>query len=328
MPDVVVVTGASAGLGRAIVREFAKKRVHIGLISRDRDRLEAAKKEVEDAGGRALVTPCDVADATQVFTAAEQIEKEFGPIDIWVNNAMATIFAEFVDISPEEFRRSTEVTYLGSVYGAMAALRSMWQRNQGTIIQMGSALAYRSIPLQAPYCGAKHAIMGFLESLRCEIIHRNKNIHVGMVQLPAMNTPQFSWCRTKLPRHPMPVPPIYEPEVAARAVVWAAYHRRRQVYVGLPTVKAIWGEKFIPGLLDKYLGDMGYDAQQTQEPVDPNRPDNLFHTVPGDYAAHGIFTQQSSDYSLETWGSLNKRWLSAAGALAAGFALAAFVAKR
>jgi NAD(P)-dependent dehydrogenase (short-subunit alcohol dehydrogenase family) len=243
-PEVVVITGASAGVGRATVRAFAREGAHIGLIARASEGLENACREVELAGGRAVAVPTDVADPDQVEAAAERIERELGPIDVWVNDAMTTIFARFVDISAAEFKRATEVTYLGAVYGTMSALRRMWPRNRGTIVQVGSALAYRSIPLQAPYCGAKHAIAGFTDSIRCEIFHERRDIHITMVQLPAMNTPQFNWCRTKLPRHPQPVPPIFEPEVASEAIVWAARHRRREVYVGGPTVQAIWANKF------------------------------------------------------------------------------------
>ncbi len=233
---VVVVTGASAGVGRAVVTEFARQGAHIGLIARGRERLEAAKREVEELGGKALVLPTDVADAEQVEAAAERVEQEFGPIDIWVNDAMTTIFAPFLEITPEEFKRATEVTYLGQVYGTMAALKRMHARNRGSIVQVGSALAFRSIPLQSPYCGAKHAIVGFTDSIRSELIHNKSNVHITAVMLPAMNTPQFSWCRTRLPRHPQPVPPIFQPEVAARAIVWAASHKRREcTSVGLPS---------------------------------------------------------------------------------------------
>ncbi len=230
---VVVVTGASAGVGRAVAREFGGRGCRVGLLARGRDRLEAAKKDIEDAGGRAIVLPADVANAEEVEAAAEQVEQELGPIDVWVNDAMTTIFAPFHEITAAEFKRATEVTYLGCVYGTMSALKRMRTRNRGTIVQVGSALAYRSIPLQSPYCGAKHAIVGFTDSIRSELIHQQSNIHITVVHLPAMNTPQFSWCRTRLPRHPQPVPPIFQPEVAARAIVWASSHRRREVYVGM-----------------------------------------------------------------------------------------------
>jgi NAD(P)-dependent dehydrogenase (short-subunit alcohol dehydrogenase family) len=296
---VVVVTGASAGVGRATVAEFGRQGAKIGLIARGRERLEAAKREVEEAGGTALVLPTDVARAQQVEDAAERVEQELGPIDIWVNNAMTTIFAPFVEITPEEFQRATEVTYLGQVYGTMAALKRMKGRNRGSIIQVGSALAYRSIPLQAPYCGAKHAIVGFTDSIRSELIHDRSKVHITVVHLPAMNTPQFNWCRTRLPRHPQPVPPIFQPEVAARAIVWAASHKRREVYVGWPTVKAIYGQEIVPSYADRYLADNAYDGQQTAEPVSSDRPDNLFEPVQGSYAAHGIFDNRAKDFSLQ-----------------------------
>ena len=316
--EVVVVTGASAGVGRAIVREFAKRKAQIGLIARGRERLEQAKSEVEDAGGKALVLPVDVADAEQVEKAAEQVESELGPIDIWVNNAMTTILAPFVEITPDEFKRATEVTYLGVVYGTMSALKRMKARDRGTIVQVGSALAYRSIPLQAPYCGAKHAIVGFTDSIRSELFHDRSNIHITVVDLPAMNTPQFSWCRTRLPRHPQPVPPIWEPEVGARAVVWAAHHRRREVYVGWPTVMAIYGQKIMPGFADRYLATHAYDSQQTSQPISADRPDNLFEPVAGDYAAHGIFDTRASRTSVQTWVDLHR---GAAALLAGGVAV-------
>jgi short-subunit dehydrogenase len=317
--EVVVITGATAGVGRAVVREFAKRRASIGLIARDKGRLNDSKEEVDQQGGRALALSVDVANSDQIEQAVQQIERELGPIDIWVNNAMTTIFAPISEIQPDEFRRATEVTYLGCVYGTMAALKRMIPRNRGVIIQVGSALAYRSIPLQAPYCGAKHAIIGFTDSLRCELIHMNSNIHVTVVHLPAMNTPQFSWCRTRLPRHPQPVPPIFEPEVAAKAIYWAAHHRRREVFVGGPTVKAIYGQDIVPALADWYLGRNGYDAQQTSDPVAPNRPDNLFEPVPGHYAAHGIFTNRAKNFSLQTWADLHRLPLAlAAGLIGAG----------
>jgi NAD(P)-dependent dehydrogenase (short-subunit alcohol dehydrogenase family) len=316
--EVVVITGASAGVGRAVVREFAKRQAAIGLIARGADRLESARREVEEQGGEALALPTDVADATQVERAAEQVVNRFGRIDVWVNDAMTTIFAPLKDIKPEEFKRATEVTYLGCVYGTMAALKDMYRQDRGTIVQIGAALAYRSIPLQSPYCGAKHAIVGFTDSLRCELIHQKSNIHVTVVHLPAMNTPQFSWCRTRLPRHPQPVPPIFEPEVAARAVYFAAHNKRREIFVGGPTVKAIYGQDVAPSFADWYLGTHGYDAQQTNEPVPPDRPDNLFEPVPGDWAAHGIFTDQSKDFSLQSWVNLRRVPVALAAAGIAG----------
>jgi short-subunit dehydrogenase len=320
--EVVVITGAGAGVGRAVVNEFAENGANIGLIARNQERLENAKQYVEQRGGKALSLPCDMADADQVEAAASRIENELGPIDIWVNCAMVTIFAPFSEIRPEEFRRATEVTYLGFVWGTMAALKRMKPRDRGTIVQVGSALAYRSIPLQSPYCGAKHAMVGFTDSLRCELIHDKSNVHLTVVHLPAVNTPQFSWCRTRLPRHPQPVPPIFEPEVPARAIYWAAHHQRREVFVGEPTVKAIYGQDIMPGLADRYLGRDGYDSQQTSEPVSPNRPDNLFESVPGPYAARGIFSDRAKNFSIQNWANLHRGVVSAVGAGVAALAFA------
>jgi len=303
---VIVVTGASAGVGRAVVREFAKEGASIGLLARGEDRLESAKKEVERAGGKALSLPTDVADASQVERAASRVEEELGPIDVWVNDAMTTIFARFDEITPEEFKRATEVTYLGCVYGTMSALRRMKKRDRGTIVQIGSALAFRLIPLQSPYCGAKHAIVGFTDSIRSELIHDHVNVHLTTVHLPAMNTPQFSWGRTRLPRHPQPVPPIYEPEVAARAIVWASSHKRRDLWVGWPTYEAIIGQRIAPGFADKYLARHAFKGQQTSEPVSSDRPDNLFEPVKGDqYAADGIFSDRAQDWALTNKLNLN-----------------------
>ncbi len=313
--EVVVVTGASAGVGRAVAREFGKRKAAVGLIARGKARLEAAKTEIERQGGKALVLPVDVANSEEVEEAAARVERELGPIDVWVNNAMTTIFAPITQIEPAEYKRATEVTYLGCVYGSMAALKRMLPRNRGAIVQVGSALAYRSIPLQAPYCGAKHAIVGFTDSLRCELIHNRSGVHVTVVHLPAMNTPQFSWCRTRLPRHPQPVPPIFEPEVAAEAIYFAAHHKRREIFVGGPTVTAIYGQEVAPGFADWYLGRNGYDSQQTSEPVAPDRPNNLFEPVPGDYAAHGIFTQQAKNFSLQAWADLHRAPLAVAAGL-------------
>jgi NAD(P)-dependent dehydrogenase (short-subunit alcohol dehydrogenase family) len=295
---VIAVTGASAGVGRAVVRRFAHDGARLGLIARGRKRLEAAAAEVEDLGGEALVLPLDVADPVAVDRAADEIEARFGPLDVWVNNAMATVFAPVRDTTPEEFRRATEVTYLGTVWGTMAALARMQPRDRGTIIQVGSALVYRSIPLQAAYCGSKSAIRGFTESLRTELLHDGSNVHLTMVELPAQNTPQFRWSRAKMPRQPQPVPPIFQPELAAEAIAYAAEHRRRELVVGWPAMKAIYGEKFVPGLLDRYLARSGYDAQQTDEPLDTDRPGNLFEPVEGDFSAHGPFDDQAKQRSL------------------------------
>jgi short-subunit dehydrogenase len=323
MPEVVVVTGASAGVGRAVVREFANRQAHIGLLARGQTRLEAAKEEVERAGGKALTVPTDVADADQVEHAADEVERVLGPIDIWINDAMTTVFAPFDQITPAEFKRATEVTYLGFVWGTMAALRRMKPRDRGTIVQVGSALAYRSIPLQSPYCGAKHAIIGFTDSIRCELVHDRSNVHITIVHLPAMNTPQFSWCRAKLPNHPQPVPPIYQPEVAAEAIYWAAHHRKREMYVGAPTVAAIYAQQFSPGFADWYLGKRGYDSQQTKDAVDPQRSDNLFQPAEGNWAACGIFSNRAHDRSPQAW--LDRHKGAVAAALAGAGALAAAI---
>ena len=259
-------------------------------------------------GGQPLVLPADVSDSEQVQAAAREAERQLGPIDIWVNDAMVTVFSEFADITPEEFRRVTEVTYLGAVWGTMAALKCMVSRNQGCIVQVGSALAYRSIPLQSAYCGAKAAIRGFTDSLRTELLHRKSKIHLTMVQLPAVNTPQFDWCRSHLPNHPQPVPPIFDPAVPARAIVWAAHHRRRELYLGMPTVIAIEANKIIPGLLDRYLGRTGYASQQTSVKIDPHRPDNLFEPVHGDFDARGSFDDQAWPSSLQFWLTTHRAW--------------------
>ena len=298
---VVVITGASAGVGRAVARLLAERGDAVGLIARGEQRLAAAVREVEELGARAHFVSVDVADADAVEAAAKEIEDTLGPIDVWINNAMTTVFAPVADTTPEEFRRATEVTYLGSVWGTMAALRRMVPRDRGVVVQVGSALAYRGIPLQAAYCGSKHALQGFLESVRCELLHDGSNVRVTMVQMPALNTPQFTWSRAKLPRSPQPVPPIFEPEVAANAIAWAIDHPQREVMVGWPTVKAIVGNAIAPGFADHYLARNAYDAQQTDEPLDKNRPDNLFEPVDGEQAAHGPFDTQSRTRSTQLW---------------------------
>src|SRR5919108_2466446 len=306
---VVAVTGASAGIGRAVVREFARRGAHVGLIARGEDRLQAAAAEVEEHGGRACVALADVADAAQVERAAELIESELGPIDVWVNVAMTAVLAEVADTRPDEFLRVTEVTYLGSVHGAQSALRRMLPRDRGVIVQVGSALSRRGIPLQASYCGAKHAIKGFLDSLRVELRHRGSSVRVALVQLPGVNTPQFDWVRTRLRRHPQPVPPIYQPEVAARAIVWAAEHPRRELWVGLPTVYTILGEKFVSGLMDRYLARTNIKAQQMpDQPIDPaQRRDNLSVPPLGDPGAHGEFDGKAHPRSPQLWMTTHKR---------------------
>jgi len=302
---VVVVTGASAGVGRAAVRAFARKGADVALIARGVDGREAARREVESDGGRALVLPVDVADADAIDAAADRIERELGPIDVWVNNAMVSVFSPVKELRADEIKRVTEVTYLGVVYGTLAALKRMLPRDRGAIVQVGSALAYRGIPLQAAYCGAKHAIQGFTESLRCELLHDGSGVHVTMVHLPAMNTPQFDWVKSRMPRKPQPVPPIYAPEIAADAIVWAAGQRRREISVGGVTAAVIWGNKFASGLVDRYLARTGYDSQQTDEPADPYRPDNLWQPLPGDHGAHGRFGDRATRRSPQTW--INER---------------------
>ena len=307
--ETVVVTGASAGLGRAIAREFGKHGANVGLIARGVDGLDVARREIEEAGGRALALPLDVADSKAVEQAAATVEEQFGPIDIWINNAMVSVFSPVKEMLPEEYRRVTEVTYLGFVYGTLAALKRMLPRDRGTIVQVGSALAYRSIPLQSAYCAAKHAIAGFTDSLRCELIHDKSNVHITMVHMPALNTPQFGWVKSRLEHKAQPVPPIFQPEVGARAIYWAAHHRRRELYVGMSTVEAIVGNKVAPGMLDRYLARTGFDSQQTSQPEDPNRPDNLWESLPGDHGAHGSFDARASDKSWELRASLNRLWL-------------------
>lgn len=321
-PEVVVVTGASAGVGRATVREFGKRGARVGLLARNPDGLEGARKEVEALGGKAIAIPTDVADPGAVEAATEKVEEEFGPIDIWVNDAMTTVFGEFKNVTPEEFRRGTEVTYLGAVYGTMAALKRMLRRDRGTIVQVGSALSYRAIPLQSVYCGAKHGMRGFTDSVRTELMHDGSNVHITMVQLPGLNTPQFDHCETKMPNHPQPVPPIYQPEVPARAIYWAAHQRRREVWVGISSAVEIAGNKLLPGLGDWYLARTGYDAQQTDEPADPDRPHNLYGPVPGDHGAHGDFDAQSHEASPQLWTTRHRGVLLAAGLGLAGAAAA------
>jgi short-subunit dehydrogenase len=315
VPEIVVVTGASAGVGRAAAHAFADQGAHIGLMARGTQGLQAAAAEVEQRGGEALALPTDMADSDAVEAAAQRVEDRFGPIDIWVNCAMATIFAPFHRVSPDEFRRATEVTYLGFVYGTMSALKRMRPRNRGTIVQVGSALSYRAIPLQSAYCGAKFAIRGFTDSLRTELMHDGVDVHLVMVQMPALNTPQFNWARNKMSRRPQPVPPIFQPEIAADAILYAAHSRRREIWVGGSAFQAIIANKFFPGLLDRYLAKNGYSGQLTDEPADPRQTDNLFAPVPGDPGTHGRFDVRSSDWSLQLWATEHRGALLA-GALA------------
>ncbi|MEA2415392.1 MAG: hypothetical protein QOI58_2049 [Thermoanaerobaculia bacterium] len=321
-PEVVVITGASAGVGRATARAFGKRGAKVGLIARGKDGLEAAKREIEELGGEAIVLPLDVADENAVEQAAAEVERTFGAIDIWINNAMLSVFSPIMEMTPSDYRRVTEVTYLGYVWGTLAALRRMKPRDRGAIVQVGSALAYRGIPLQSAYCAAKHAVQGFHDSLRSELIHDGSNVRVVMVQMPALNTPQFRWVKSRLPRKAQPVPPIFQPEVAAEAIVWAAYSGRREINVGWPASKAIIGNNFAPGYADHYLAKYGYDAQMVDEPEVPGRPDNLWSPLPGDAGAHGVFDDRATDTSIAL--ELNKRrgWmaLGAAALLLLGFA--------
>lgn len=322
-PDVVVITGASAGLGRAIARRFAQAGAYIGLVARGRDGLEGAKKDVEKLGGKAIIIQGDVADAETAERAAEETEKAFGEIDIWINNAMVSVFSPVKEMKPEDYERVTKVTYLGVVYGTLAALKKMLPRDRGVIVQVGSALAYRGIPLQSAYCASKHAIQGFMDSLRAELIHDKSNVRASMVQMPAMNTPQFSWVKSRLPNKPQPVPPIYQPEVGAEAVYFVAHNDRREMYVGYPTVEAIIGNKLVPAYADKYLAKGGYKSQQTNEKVSEDRQNNLYEPVPGDHGAHGSFDERSIDFSPQLWADENrgKVALAGAGIAAAGLAL-------
>src|SRR4051794_32010299 len=313
--EVVVITGASAGVGRATAQAFAGRGARIGLLARGRAGLEGARRDVESLGGQALALPTDVADADAVELAAHAVEEAFGPIDVWVNNAMASVFSPVKQMEPEEYRRVTEVTYLGTVYGTLAALRRMLPRDRGAIVQVGSALAYRGIPLQSAYCAAKHAIQGFCDSLHSELIHDKSRVRLTMVQMPALNTTQFGWVKSRLPRKARPVPPIFQPEVAAEAIVWAAHHDRRSLMVGWPTVEAIIGNKIAPGLLDAYLARTGFDAQMTGEPEDPGRPDNLWEPVDAghDRGAHGTFDRLSSGTSWQLLANIHRGWLALAG---------------
>jgi NAD(P)-dependent dehydrogenase (short-subunit alcohol dehydrogenase family) len=315
--EVVVVTGATKGVGRAVAERFARDGARVALLARGRKGLDQTAKQVEQLGGEALPLPTDVADYDAVEAAAAATEEALGPIDVWVNDAMTTVFAFFEDIDPDEFKRATEVTYLGAVWGTRAALQRMLPRGRGSIVLVGSAMAYRGIPLQSPYCGAKHAMKGFFESLRSELEHKRSGVRLSMVQLPGLNTPQFDHCRNKMDRKPMPVPPIYQPEVAARAVHFAAHSRRRQVFVGVPTVYTILGERIAPWLGDWYMGKTGVTSQLTDVPVAPPRPGNLFEPVDEDRGAHGDYDEKAHERSAVLWASRHRRSLAAAGAAAA-----------
>lgn len=310
--SVAVITGAGAGIGRATARGFAKRGYDLGLISRDQARLEAAADEVRAEGRRALVLPLDVADSDAVEAAAERVERELGPIDVWVNDAMTSVFAPIDQLQPDEIHRVTDVTYHGTVHGTLAALRRMRMRDRGVIVQVGSGLAYRSIPLQAPYCGAKAAVRGFTDTLRTELIHDGSHVRVTMVHLPAVNTPQFAWVRSRLPRAAQPLPPIYQPEVAARAIVWASEHPRRELFVGWPTKLALLGQKLAPGLMDRYLARSAWEGQQIDDPARPGRPDDLDEPVAVAVGAHGTFDASASGDSPLLWADMHRGALAGA----------------
>jgi NAD(P)-dependent dehydrogenase (short-subunit alcohol dehydrogenase family) len=319
---VVAITGASGGIGRATATAFGARGAKVALLARGEQGLVAAADDVKRAGGDALVLPVDVADADQVEDAAARTEADLGEIDVWVNDAFTSVFSPFDHIEPAEYKRVTEVSYLGYVYGTMSALKRMKPRDRGAIVQVGSALAYRGIPLQTAYCGAKHAIQGFTESLRCELLHEKSKVHITMVQMPAVNTPQFSWVLSRLPRHPQPVPPIYQPEVAANAVLHAADHpQRREYWVGSTTAVTLTANALMPGLLDRYLGRTGVDSQQTPQPRDPDARVNLWEPADRDqdFGAHGIFDDEAHPRSTQLWASQHH------GAVAAGFAAMAGV---
>ncbi len=325
--EVVVITGASGGVGRATVQAFARRGAHIGLLARGQAGLDAACQEVEQLGGKAIAIPTDTADYNAVEAAATQVEETFGPIDVWVNVAFTTVFAEFINVTPEGYKRVTEVTYLGYVHGTMAALKRMLPRDRGKIVQVGSALSYRSIPLQSAYCGAKHAINGFTDSIRCELIHRKSSVQITTVQLPAVNTPQFTWGRDKMPQKAQPVPPIFQPEVIAEGIYWAAHHKKRELWIGGSTVKAIIANRIAPAFADWYLGKTGYKSQMRGKP-NPHGPDNLFEPLDTDkdYGAHGVFDSESLSRSYELWFAQHKGLLMA-GAGVAALALASTFSK-
>jgi short-subunit dehydrogenase len=313
--QVVVITGASAGLGRALARQFGSRKAKVGLVARGLEGLEAAKREIELLGGQAVVLPADVADADAVERAAQQAEETLGPIDVWINNAMASVFSPVRELKPDEVRRVTEVTYLGYVYGTMSALRRMLPRDRGTIVQIGSALAYRGIPMQAAYCGAKHAIQGFNDSLWAELQHDRSGVRLTEVNLPAVNTPQFDWVLSRLPNRAQPVPPIFQPELIADAIAWAVDHHRRTWNLGWPTTKAVVSNAFFPGYGDSYLAKRGVESQQSDEPEDPERPHNLWSPLPGDHGARGRFSDRAADVSLLMLLNRYRKPLLAAGSL-------------
>ena len=316
---VVVITGGSAGVGRALSRLYARRGAAVAVLARGADGLAATAREIESLGGRPLTIETDVADADAVEAATERIERELGPIDTWFNNAMVSVFSPVREMTAEDYRRVTDVTYLGYVHGALSALRRMLPRDRGTIVFVGSALAYRGIPLQSAYCAAKHAVQGFHDSLRTELEHDRSSVRVTMVQLPAVNTPQFGWVKSRLPHRAQPVPPIFQPELIAEGIAWAADNPEvsRELNIGFPSVKAIWGNKLAPSVADRVLARNGYASQQTDEPEDPARLDNLWHPVPGDHGAHGAFDDRANDSSAQLWANTHR------GAVALGAAAVA-----
>jgi len=317
---VVVVTGASGGVGRAVVRMLGRQHAKIGLLARGRDGLEAAKSEVEREGGEAIVIPTDVSKFEQVEEATAIVEERLGPIDVWINDAMVSMYSPFMKMSAEEFQHIVDVTFMGNVHGTQSALRRMIPRDSGVIIQVGSALAYRSIPLQSAYCASKHAIEGFTESVRSELIHMGSNVRISMVNLPGVNTTQFAWTKNRMPHKPRPTGTIYQPEVAAEAIVWTIDHDRRQVMVGYPTVEAVVGEKVIPGLLDHYLAHAAWDGAQLPEPADPNHRDNFWEPLPGDHGAHGPFDDQAHWHSPQLWATQHRGLLATLASVGVGAA--------
>ncbi len=308
--EVVVITGGSAGVGRATAREFGRRGACVALLARGHEGLEGAKRDIEALGGRALCIPTDVAFADQVEAAAEKTEAVFGPIDIWVNCAMTSVFSPFEQMTPEEYQRVIDVTFMGQVHGTRSALKRMLPRDRGTIVQVGSALVYRSIPLQSAYCAAKAAVRGFTDSLRTELLHRKSRVHLTIVQLPGLNTPQFDWSKSRMPHRAQPVPPIFQPEVAADAIVWAAHHHRREIWVGRSSIKAILSAKMMPSLGDWVLSREGYSSQQTADPEDPDRPDNLWEPVAGDHGAHGRFDDRATSFSPQFWLDKHRGWIA------------------
>jgi short-subunit dehydrogenase len=321
---VAVVTGASGGVGRATVRLLAERGASIVLLARGKEGLEGARRDVEERGGRALAVPTDVSKFEQVEAAAEAAEKEFGPIDLWINNAMVSMYSPFAKMTPEEFKHIVDVTFMGNVYGTHCALHRMMSRDRGVIIQVGSALAFRSIPLQSAYCASKHAIQGFFESVRSELIHQKSNVQISVVNMPALNTTQFVWTKNKMPHKARPTGTIFQPEVAAEAILFAAEHNRREIMVGYTTVEATLGEKIIPGLLDTYLSKAAWEGSMLPEPADPNAPDNFWEPVPRDLGSHGPFDQKSRSFSVQLWATQN-RGKVLGGLLLGGIGMSAFL---